>query len=86
MTAQNDDVVEGGHTGTISHSSASSDSDYAGLSGDDVTANITDNDSQQLTVSPTSFSVNEGSTSQFNVRLAKEPAGNQVVTTAFHLG
>jgi hypothetical protein len=45
VTAIDDSVVEGSHTGTITHSVASNDSDYSGLAIRNVIANITDNDS-----------------------------------------
>jgi hypothetical protein len=47
VTAVDDSDVEGNHTGLISHTSASSDTNYNGLSIGSVTANITDNDMAQ---------------------------------------
>jgi hypothetical protein len=44
VTAVNDSVVEGNHTGTITHTALSSDPNYNGISIADITANITDND------------------------------------------
>ncbi|MFB2644698.1 ExeM/NucH family extracellular endonuclease, partial [Raphidiopsis sp. BLCC-F218] len=44
VTAIDDIVVEGNHTGTITHSVSSSDNNYNGISAASVTANITDND------------------------------------------
>jgi hypothetical protein len=44
VIAIDDDVVEGSHTGTISHSASSSDGDYDGISIPDMTVNITDNE------------------------------------------
>jgi hypothetical protein len=45
VTAVNDSVVEGDHTGTISHTDLSSDPNYNGIFIADVIVNITDNDS-----------------------------------------
>lgn len=44
VTATDDTVVEGNHTATITHSVASGDSNYNGISVPNVIANITDND------------------------------------------
>ena len=44
VTAVDDSDIEGNHTGAITHSAASGDEDYNGISIDGVTANITDND------------------------------------------
>ncbi|MFA6590846.1 MAG: hypothetical protein WCT21_01270, partial [Patescibacteria group bacterium] len=45
VTAENDRVVEGAHTGTITHVASSADPLYSGLAVASVVANITDNDS-----------------------------------------
>lgn len=50
VNAVDDAVVEGNHTGTISHSVSSSDTSYNGLVVNSVTANITDNDLPTFTV------------------------------------
>lgn len=44
VTAVNDAVVEGAHTGSIAHGAGSSDSAYNGISIAGVTVNVTDND------------------------------------------
>jgi hypothetical protein len=49
VTAVNDTVVEGNHTGTISHSVASADLDYHGFSISNITVAITDNDTAPST-------------------------------------
>ncbi len=50
VTAVDDAVVEGPHTGTITHTASSTDSVYQGLAVADVTADITDNDTASLTI------------------------------------
>ena len=45
VTAVDDASVEGSHTGTITHVATSSDGNYNGIAISNVTANITDNDS-----------------------------------------
>jgi len=47
VTAVDDSVVEGNHTGTITHSVSSTDANYNGISVDNVVAQITDNDGVQ---------------------------------------
>jgi hypothetical protein len=44
VTAVDDAMVEGAHTGTITHTAASTDAIYNGIAVASVTANITDND------------------------------------------
>jgi len=44
VSAVDDGLVEGAHTGTITHAATSSDGNYSGISIANVTANITDND------------------------------------------
>jgi hypothetical protein len=61
VTAVDDFVVEGSHTGTITHSASSSDSDYDGISISDVTVNITDNDTADSGSSSSSGSSNSSS-------------------------
>ena len=48
MTAVNDQIAEGAHTGTITH--AASGGGYNGVSIASVTANVTDNDTAGVTV------------------------------------
>jgi hypothetical protein len=50
VTAEDDAVVEGPHTGTITHASVSTDTNYDGITINNVVANITDNDGSQETV------------------------------------
>ena len=46
VTAVDDDLYEASHTGTINHTATSDDTKYNGIAVDDVTANITDNDTK----------------------------------------
>ncbi|MFC1766793.1 right-handed parallel beta-helix repeat-containing protein, partial [Planctomycetota bacterium] len=46
VTAIDDTDIEGAHSSTITHSAASSDTNYHGISIADIVANVTDNDSQ----------------------------------------
>ena len=60
VTAVDDNVYEGDHTGLITHSSASSDSFYNGITVGSVTANITDNDPPPGTLVVTNTTDNGG--------------------------
>jgi len=71
--AQDDDVTNG--SATIAASAS-------GLVTVNVTANEVDNDTMSLVVSPTSLSVNEGSTNTYTVRLSNLPAANVTVASA----
>jgi Ca2+-binding RTX toxin-like protein len=50
--AIDDDIVEGDHSGTISHSISTSDANYNSIAVDDVMVNITDNDSATPPTNP----------------------------------
>ncbi len=53
VTAVNDTVAEGAHVTVFTHSSASSDPKYSGITVSTVQVNITDNDIAGVTVTPT---------------------------------
>jgi hypothetical protein len=87
VTAVNDALVEGNHTGTITHTVASSDSNYSGLAVAGVTAQITDNDSTtagvQITQSSGSTNVTEGgATDSYTVVLSTQPTANVTIAVA----
>ena len=84
VTAVDDFVDEGAHTGTINHTAASSDTDYNGMVIADVVANITDNDSAAIILSQSggATNVNEtGPTSDtYTVVLQSQPTANVTIT------
>jgi uncharacterized cupredoxin-like copper-binding protein len=85
VTAVNDNVAEGAHAGTITHTAASTDAAYNGLSVAGVTAQITDNDTAgvQIVQSGGSTSVAEGgATDSYTVVLASQPTANVTVAVA----
>ncbi len=71
--AEDADTANGSATITVSST---------GLADKTVTASEVDNDSQNLVVSTTTLSVNEGSSNTFTVKLAAQPAANVTVTVA----
>jgi Calx-beta domain/RTX calcium-binding nonapeptide repeat (4 copies) len=60
VSAVDDNVVEGLHTGVISHSSSSADSNYDNVTIPQVTASIVDNDSATVTFASAASSTTEG--------------------------
>ena len=83
VTAVNDLVVEGGHSGTITHSA--SGGGYDGVSIASVVATITDNDTPSVTVTETggSTDVTEGgATDTYDVVLDLEPSGTVTITVS----
>jgi hypothetical protein len=83
VTAVNDDVAEGNHSSTISHTASSTDANYNGISINDVVASITDNETAGVSISPTSVSVSEAGTSDtYDIVLTSKPAGSVTVGIA----
>lgn len=83
VTAVDDAVAEGAHTGTITHTAASSDTDYNGFAIANVVANITDNDTANIIVTQSggSTSVNEfGPTSDtYTIVLQSQPTADVTI-------
>jgi len=83
-TAIDDAVAEGAHTGTITHTASSSDTDYNGFAIANVVANITDNDTANVIVTQSggSTSVNEfGPTSDtYTIVLQSQPTADVTIT------
>ncbi len=95
VTAIDDTIIERDHISTISHVSASDDSNYSDISISDITANITDNDfagsglppSAQNSPAPPS-STSENTESNFNVSInnGDEYTNNSTVTLKLNTG
>ncbi|WP_226595132.1 hypothetical protein, partial [Microseira wollei] len=76
VTATNDNVAEGNHSGTISHTATSSDANYNGITINSVTANITDNDIAGVTITQSGSSRNiteGGATDTYEIVLTSQP-------------
>ena len=86
VTAVNDNVVEGAHTQSITHTATSADGNYDGISTTNVTANITDNDTAGVTITQTGTTdVTEGgATDSYTVVLTSQPSSD--VTISFGAG
>jgi len=82
VSAVDDAVAEGNHTGTITHTATSTDPVYNGVAISNATASITDNDSPgvSITESGGNTSVAEGgSTDTYTVVLTLAPTANVAV-------
>lgn len=83
VAAADDPVIEGAHSGVITHQVSSGDGEYDGLSVAGVTAGITDNDAAGVTISETlgSTDVTEGgATDTYSLVLDTLPASDVVIT------
>jgi len=90
VTAVDDSVVEGLHTGVVTHAVASADPMYAVAIIGDVTASITDNDAAGVNIDPvdTEVDVSEaGVTDTYQVSLTAQPLADVTITlSARHAG
>ena len=85
VTAANDAIVEGNHTGTIAHTTTSTDTNYNTLSLGSVTAAITDNDTAGITITQSggNTTVAEGGTTDsYTVVLNSQPTANVTIALA----
>ena len=85
VTAVDDNVVEGSHHGVITHTSSSDNSAFNNISIASVTANITDNDTANISVNDvTNWEGSSGGTTSFTftVTLSKAAASNVTVDYA----
>ncbi|GAP95481.1 Ig-like domain-containing protein [Leptolyngbya sp. NIES-2104] len=82
VTAVDDNAVEGDHSGTLSYTAASSDTNYSGIAIAPVTATITDNDTSGLVITQSNggTAVTEGgATDTYTVQLSSRPTSNVTV-------
>ncbi|MFC1766916.1 hypothetical protein ACFL6U_33180, partial [Planctomycetota bacterium] len=84
VRAIDDSNIEGAHSSTITHSAASSDTNYDGLSIGNIVATITDNDTAGVTITESGGSTDvaeEGPTSDtYTVVLDSQPSSTVTVT------
>jgi Domain of unknown function (DUF4347)/FG-GAP-like repeat/RTX calcium-binding nonapeptide repeat (4 copies)/Calx-beta domain len=85
VSAIDDSLAEGIHSGTINHTAASSDANYNGLTISPVTATIADNDTANISIAPTSTTATEGgATGSYTVKLTSQPTAP--VSLSFNTG
>ncbi len=81
VTAVDDTVAEGAHSGTVTHTASSSDPKYNGLAVGSRTVSITDNDVPGVTLGALTGGIAEGgATATYTVRLNTQPTASVVVT------
>ncbi|HEY9629647.1 MAG TPA: Ig-like domain-containing protein [Coleofasciculaceae cyanobacterium] len=83
LTAIDDSIAEGLHTGIVSHAVTSADPQYNGITIASVTANITDNDTAEIIITESAGSTNlaeGGATDTYSVTLNSQPTSDVVVT------
>jgi len=83
VTAANDAIAEGAHTGTITHSAAGGG--YTGVAIANVVANVTDNDSAGVTLSASGGSTDVaegGATDSYTLVLTSQPTADVTITLA----
>ncbi|MCW2926030.1 MAG: hypothetical protein JWM98_3434, partial [Thermoleophilia bacterium] len=85
VTAIQDAVHEGAHTGTIHHAMASTDANYGGETGPDQVVGVLDDDVASIVVTPTGGSTDVAeagaTTDTYAVHLTSQPTANVVVST-----
>ena len=80
-----DNIAEGAHTGTITHTATQSGGQYQGISISSVTANITDNDTAGVTVTETdgdTTTTEDGVPDTYTIVLNTAPTSPVVITLA----
>ncbi|MEG4078668.1 SBBP repeat-containing protein [Microcoleus sp. Pol8_D6] len=85
VTAIDDSIAQGSRSGTIAHTSVSTDTNYNNLTISPVTATIADNDTTGVTVSQENITATEGgATGSFTLKLNSQPTAP--VTISFDTG
>lgn len=81
VIAVDDSIVQGNRTAVITHTAASADTLYNGITVASVTANITDDDVADITFTPTTIDLAEGGPSNsYTVRLNSQPTANVILS------
>ncbi|MEA5593183.1 Calx-beta domain-containing protein, partial [Rivularia sp. UHCC 0363] len=80
VNAIDDNQVEGNHTGNITHTVSSTDTNYNGVTVEDVTVNITDNDTTQISIVATNNAAEPSTNGLFTVSLSKASTTDTVVS------
>ena len=83
-----DDADTANDSATLTHSAASTDSGYAGITIANVVVTVTDNDTSGVSVSERALTVTEGDAigNSYTVALDTEPAAQVTVTVGGHAG
>lgn len=84
VTQVNDNVAEGAHVGSITHTVTSADAGYNGLAAAGVTVNLADDDTAGVSVSKASINISEDAGQDtYTVALTSEPTTGVTVSIPF---
>jgi len=73
VAAIHDFIAEGAHSSVITHTVASSDTNYNALAVSSITASVTDSDTAGVTISKSNIDLNESGSSTYTVVLTSKP-------------
>ena len=82
MAKEDDDAVDE-EEATLTHT-VTGTGEYAGVTADSVTVNITDNDTADVTISETALTIEEGGSDTYTVVLDTQPSGDVEIAIAGH--
>ena len=83
VSAKEDDDAVNEDEATLTHT-VTGTGEYAGVTADSLTVNITDNDTANVTISKTDLSIEEGASDTYTVVLDSEPTAEVTVAIAGH--
>ncbi|MBI2638280.1 hypothetical protein HYW83_01680 [Candidatus Peregrinibacteria bacterium] len=81
--AVNDALIEGAHTGTLTHTVTSTDSNYNGIAVNNLSVSITDNDTAGVTVTQTdggTTATEGGATDTYTIVLTSQPTADVTIS------
>ena len=78
LALQDDDAID--DTGTFSHTAASTDADYNGVTVPEVNVTATDDETPNVSITPTLLALSEGGSDSYQVVLTSQPARDVTVT------
>ena len=77
LALQDDDAID--DTGTFSHTAASTDADYNGATVPEVNVTATDDETPNVSITPTLLTLSEGGSASYQVVLTSQPARDVTV-------
>ena len=80
-SAQDEDARD--DTATLSHSVASTDGDYNGITVSEIAVAVTDDETAGVSITPTELTIAEGGSDAYQVALTSQPAHDVTVTISY---
>ena len=78
VALEDDDAID--DTGTFSHTASSTDADYNGTTVPEVSVTVTDDETVNVSITPTLLALSEGGSDGYRMVLTSQPARNVTVT------